>query len=156
MPVSSKLVFYRTGSLGWGRMGVLVRRAIRATSRPQVWFWMTLVLDAVIAIAGVSIGHSFNLTGLLAAGPLLACARCNGRMTALAAGYAIALCAIVAAVTGTTRTTLEGYRFGTVLVAGAFAVIAAVHSSDHSLRSTAIRDDNCDPLVLCREVGGRG
>jgi phosphoserine phosphatase RsbU/P len=87
---------------------------------------MTLVLDAVIAIAGVSIGHSFNLTGLLAAGPLLACARCNGRMTALAAGYAIALCAIVAAVTGTTRTTLEGYRFGTVLVAGAFAVIAAV------------------------------
>src|ERR1700689_3606788 len=126
VPVSSKLVFYRTGSLGWGRMGVLVRRAIRATSRPQVWFWMTLVLDAVIAIAGVSIGHSFNLTGLLAAGPLLACARCNGRMTALAGGYAIALCAIVAAVTGTTRTTLEGYRFGTVLVAGAFAVIAAV------------------------------
>src|ERR1700677_283189 len=124
--VSSKLVFYRMGSLGWGRMGVLVRRAVRATSRPGVWLGMTLGLDAVIAVIGVSIGHAFNLTGLLAAGPLLACARCNGRMTALAAGYAIALCAIVAAVTGTTRTTLEGYRFGTVLVAGGFAVIAAV------------------------------
>jgi sigma-B regulation protein RsbU (phosphoserine phosphatase) len=107
-------------------MGVLVRRAIRATSRPQVWLGVTLALDAVIAITGVSIGHSFNLTGLLAAGPLLACARCNGRMTALAVGYAVALCAIVAAVTGTTRMTLEGYRFSTVLVAGTFAVIVAV------------------------------
>jgi sigma-B regulation protein RsbU (phosphoserine phosphatase) len=107
-------------------MSVLVRRAIRATSRPWVWLVTTLVLDAAIAVTGILIGHRFNLTGLLAAGPLLACARCNGRMTALAASYAIALCAIVAAVTGTTHTTLEGYRLGMVLVAGTFAVIVAV------------------------------
>jgi acyl-CoA synthetase (NDP forming) len=46
-------------------------------------------------------------------------------MTALMAGWALALYAVVAVVTGTTRTTLEGYRFGTVAVAGALAVFAA-------------------------------
>src|SRR5580658_8571745 len=103
-------------------MGVLLRRAIRATSQPPVWLGMALGLDAVIAITGILIGHSFNLTGLLAAGPLLACARCNGRLTALVAGYALALCALVAAVTGTIRTTTEGYRIGMVAVVGTLAV----------------------------------
>jgi sigma-B regulation protein RsbU (phosphoserine phosphatase) len=107
-------------------MGVLLRRAIRATSQPPVWLGMALGLDAVIAITGILIGHSFNLTGLLAAGPLLACARCNGRLTALVAGYAVALCAIVAAITGATPSTPEGYRLMAVLVAGIFAVLAAV------------------------------
>ena len=81
-------------------------------------------VDAVIAVTGILIGGSFNLTGLLAVGPLLACARCNGRMTALVAGWALALYAVVAVITGTTRTTLEGYRFGTVAVAGALAEFA--------------------------------
>jgi hypothetical protein len=62
---------------------------------------IALVLDAVIAVAGIIIGPGFNLTGMLAVGPLLACARCNGRMTALVAGYALALCFMVAGVTWT-------------------------------------------------------
>jgi hypothetical protein len=61
-----------------------------------------------------------------AAGPLLACARCNGRLTALAAGVALALCALVAAVTGTVGAADEGCHFGAVLVAGGLAVLAAV------------------------------
>ena len=52
-----------------------------------VWMVIALVLDAVIAVTGILIGGSFNLTGLLAVGSLLACARCNGRMTALVAGW---------------------------------------------------------------------
>lgn len=107
-------------------MGVLLRRAWRATSRPLAWFAGALVLDAVIAIIAISVGGSLNLADLLAAGPLLACARCNGRMTALVAGYATALCGIVTAVTGTSGTASEGYRFVIVVGAGIFAVFAAV------------------------------
>ena len=51
---------------------------------------MVLVLDAAIAVAGVSVAHGWGLLGLLAAGPLLACARCGGRATALVGVYAIA------------------------------------------------------------------
>ena len=47
-----------------------------------VWIMIALVLDAVIAVTGILIGPSLNLTGLLAVGPLLACARCTGRVTA--------------------------------------------------------------------------
>jgi hypothetical protein len=47
-----------------------------------VWIMIALVLDAVIAVTGILIGPSLNLTGLLAAGPLLACARCNRRRPA--------------------------------------------------------------------------
>src|SRR6266851_3674483 len=123
---SSKLVFHRTGSRDEGSMRLLLRRATRALGQQPVWLGMVLVLDAVIAITGILLGKSFNLTGSLAAGPLLASARCNGRMTALVAGYAIALGAIVAAVTGTTHTAFQGYRLGVVAVAGIFAVFAAV------------------------------
>jgi len=66
------------------------------------------------------------MTGLLAVGPLLACARCNGRMTALVAGYALVLCAVVAGVTGTAGSAMEGYRIAMVAVAGALAVLVAV------------------------------
>jgi hypothetical protein len=37
-----------------------------------VWMMIALVLDAVIAVTGIAIGRRFNLTGLLAVGPLLA------------------------------------------------------------------------------------
>jgi uncharacterized protein YhhL (DUF1145 family) len=106
-------------------MGLLLRRAASATSQPAVWLGLPLVLDALIA-AGIVIGHSFKLTELLAAGPLLACARCNGRLTTLATVYAIALCAIVAPFGGPTRATLEAYRIGAVLLAGILAVLVAV------------------------------
>jgi phosphoserine phosphatase RsbU/P len=86
---------------------------------------IALVLDAVIAVTGILIGTSFNMTGLLAVGPLLACARCNGRLTAVVAGYALVLCAVVAAATGTIGTVMEGYRIAMVAVAGGLAVLAA-------------------------------
>jgi hypothetical protein len=94
-------------------------------SQQPVWFMIVLALDAVIAVTGIWIGASFNMTGLLAVGPLLACARCNGRMTAVVAGCAVALCVPVAAVTGTIGTVIEGYRIGMVAVAGGLAVLAA-------------------------------
>jgi hypothetical protein len=87
---------------------------------------MVLVLDAAIAVAGISIAHGSGLLGLLAAGPLLACARCGGRATALVAAYAIALCAIAAAVVGAEDSTLASYRFIMVVVAGVVAVFVAV------------------------------
>src|SRR6202167_630046 len=124
--VSSKLVLYCTGGLGWGYMGLLPRRAIRATSRPSIWLALALGLDAIIAVIAILIGRSLNLAELLAAGPLLACARCRGRMTALVAGYAIALCAIVTGVIGASSTSSEGYRFTIVGCAGVFAGFVAV------------------------------
>ena len=107
-------------------MRLLLRRAARAMGQQPIWIMIALVLDAVIAVMGILIGPSFNMTGLLAVGPLLACARCNGRMTALVAAYALVLCALVAAVTGTVRTTVEGYRIGMVAGVGTLAVLAAV------------------------------
>ena len=90
---------------------------------------MVLVLDALIAIAGMAIICSLYLTGPLAAGPLLASARCNGRATALVAGFAVALTAIAAAVTGAVRHTLVSYQFVMLFGAGVFAVfVAAIRS----------------------------
>ncbi len=107
-------------------MRLLLRRATRAMGQQSVWIMIALVLDAVIAVTGIIVGPGFNMTGLLAVGPLLACARCNGRMTALVAGYALVLCAVVAGVTGTAGSAMEGYRIAMVAVAGALAVLVAV------------------------------
>jgi hypothetical protein len=107
-------------------MRLLLRRAARGLGRQPVWITVALVLDVVIAVTGILIGPRFNLAGALAVGPLLACARCNGRLTALAAGFALALCALVAAVTGTVSAADQGYHFGAVIVAGGLAVLTAV------------------------------
>jgi hypothetical protein len=107
-------------------MSVFLRRAIRAASKLSIWLPLVLGLDAVIAVTAILIGRRLDLSDLLAAAPLLACARCGGRVTTLVAGYAIALCAIVAAITGMWGTTSAGYRFAIVAGAGVFAVFAAV------------------------------
>ena len=107
-------------------MRLLLRRATRAMSQQHVWIIIALVLDAVIAVTGIITGPGFNMIGLLAVGPLLACARCNGPMTALVAAYALTLCAVVAADTGTIGSRMQGYRIGMVAVAGALAVLVAV------------------------------
>jgi phosphoserine phosphatase RsbU/P len=107
-------------------MGLLPRRATRAASRPLIWLALALGLDAIIAVLAMVIGRSLNLAELLAAGPLLACARCSGRTTALVAGYAIALCAIVTAVIGASSASSAGYRFTIVGGASVFAGFAAV------------------------------
>ena len=105
-------------------MGVVLRRAWTASGRQPVWLGMVLVLDVVIAVAGMLTGRS--LTGPLAAGPLLACARCNGRTTALVAGAALALSAIEGTVTGTLHRTLVSYQFVMLVASGVFAVLVAV------------------------------
>jgi hypothetical protein len=64
-------------------MSVLLRRATGAIGRPSVWLGMVLVLDAAIAVTGIFVARGSGLLSLLAAGPLLACARCSGRATAL-------------------------------------------------------------------------
>src|ERR1039457_5765562 len=107
-------------------MGVLLRRAIRATSQSPGWAILALVLDAVIAVTAILIGQRLNLADLLAAGPLLACARCSGRITGLVALYAIALCAIVAVVIGRSSAARAGYRFTIVGGPGVFVAFAAV------------------------------
>lgn len=107
-------------------MRLLLRRATRAMARQRVWTMIALVLDAVIAVTGIIAGPGFNMTGLLAVGPLLACARCSGRLTALVAAYALVLCAVVAGVTGAAGSAMEGYHIAMVAVAGALAVLVAV------------------------------
>ena len=137
-------------------MRLLLRRATRAMGQQPVWIMIALVLDAVIAVTGILIGPSFNLTGLLAVGPLLACARCTGRVTALVAGYALALCALVAVITGTTRTTLGGYGFGTVVVGGALATFAATIRSrrEGALIKISERVQHAILRPLPAELGG--
>jgi phosphoserine phosphatase RsbU/P len=103
-----------------GRMGVLLRRATGAIGRPSVWLGLVLVLEAAIAVTGILVAHS--LLGLLAAGPLLACARCGARATAFAFACALALCAISAA--GVDAAGVKAA--GMVVVAGVVAVFVSV------------------------------
>jgi phosphoserine phosphatase RsbU/P len=137
-------------------MRLLVRRATRVMSRQPVWFMIALVLDAVIAVTGILIGTSFNMTSLLAVGPLLACARCNGRMTAVVAGYAVALCVLVAAATGTIGTLMEGYRIGMVAVAGGLAVLVAAirNRRESALIKISERVQHAILRPLPAELGG--
>jgi hypothetical protein len=106
-------------------MSVLLRRAIRAAGRPPVWLGMAFVLDAAITVVAISSGRSVKLSGLLGMAPLLTCARYGGRMTALAACYALALCAVVTMVTSTSGTGTS-WRFGIAAAAGTLAVLVAV------------------------------
>jgi phosphoserine phosphatase RsbU/P len=115
-----------TGVFGMGRMSVLLRRAIGTIGRPSVWLAMVLVLDTAIAITGIVLTRGSSLLGLLAAGPLLACARCGGRATTLASAYAIALYAIAAMAAGVAGSTPASYRFIMVIVAGFVAVFISV------------------------------
>jgi phosphoserine phosphatase RsbU/P len=101
---------------------------------------MVLVLDAAIAITGIFLPHDSGLLGLLAAGPLLACARCGGRETAFASAYAIALCAIAAAAAGVAGSTLASYRFIVVIVAGLVAVFVSVIRSSREGALIRIND----------------
>ena len=137
-------------------MRLLLRRATRIMVQQHVWIMIALVVDAVVAVAGIFIGPGFNMAGLLAVGPLLACARCNGRMTALVAAYALVLCGLLAAVTGTAGSRIEGYRFGMVAVAGAFAVLAAVIRSrrENALIKISERVQHAILRPLPAELGG--
>jgi len=139
-----------------GRMGALLRRAWRATSRPPVWLGAVLALDAAVAVTGIVIGPGFRLTGLLAAAPLLACARCDGRVTALVAGYAVALCVVVAAANGTLGATVTGYGFAMVIVVGIFAVFVAEIRSRRESRLIRITDRVQRAILrpLPAELGG--
>lgn len=123
-----------------GRMSVLLRRATGAIGRPSVWLALVLLLDAAIAITGIFLAHGSGLLGLLAAGPLLACARCGGRATAFAAAYAIVLCAITAATAGMEDSTLASYRFIVVIVAGVVAVFVSVIRGRREVALICIND----------------
>lgn len=136
---------------------MLLRRTWgRATGRPAVWLGLVLGLDAVIAVAGIGIGKSLNLTGLLSAGPLLACARCNGRVTALVAGYALALCAIVALITGGATSQIQQDRFLVVLMSGILAIVVAVIRARRESKLIAIADQVQRAILrpLPAEAGG--
>jgi hypothetical protein len=111
---------------------------------------MIVVLDAAIAVTGIFIARGSGLLGLLAAGPLLACARCSGRATALVAAYAIALCAISAAAAGVAGSTLASYRFIMVIVAGVVAVFVSVIRSRRE--GTLIRINNRVQRAILRPL----
>jgi phosphoserine phosphatase RsbU/P len=77
---------------------------------------MVVILSTAVAVTGILVGRGSGLLGLLAAGPLLACARCDGRATALASAYALALSVIAGAIMVS----------GMIIVAGTVAVFVAV------------------------------
>jgi hypothetical protein len=61
------------GQLERGRMGVLLRCAIRAAGRPPVWLGVALVFDVAITVVAISPGQSVKLSALLGVAPLLTC-----------------------------------------------------------------------------------
>jgi len=107
-------------------MSVLLRRVwMMISARPQVWLTMVIIFNTIVAVTGIIIGTGFNLTGLLLVGPLLACARCDGRATAVVGAYSVGLCIVVGQVTGQSGATMQRERVVVVLMAGALAVLVA-------------------------------
>jgi hypothetical protein len=138
-------------------MGALLRQAWkRVTARRSVWLATVLAVDAAIAVAGLLIGRRFTLTGMLAAGPLLASARCSGRVTALVAGYALALAVVVDVATGSFGTLLEFYRMAIIIVAGIFAIYVAYTRSRRESMLIRIADVVQRAILrpLPAEIGG--
>jgi sigma-B regulation protein RsbU (phosphoserine phosphatase) len=140
-----------------GRMGLLLRRAWeRASSRPMIWLTWVIGLDTVVAVIGAMVGGWYTMTGVLGIGPLLASARCGGRATAAAGVYALALCAIVGAITGTNSETIQRERFTVVFMSSALAVIVAVIRARRENRLITIADKVQRAILrpLPAELGG--
>jgi phosphoserine phosphatase RsbU/P len=138
-------------------MSVLLRRAWeRATSRPAVWLTWVFAIDTAFAVAGTMLGGTHNLTVLLSAGPLLACARCGGRATAIVSGYALVLCVIVSEITATISSTMQFERLLVVLMSCVLAVIVAVIRARRESRLIAIADKVQRAILrpLPAELGG--
>ena len=138
-------------------MRLLLRRAWKwSTGRSWVWLALVFGVDAVISVVGIAIGKSLNMTALLSVGPLLACARCNGRVTALVTGYAIALCAIVASITGGLTTPTQRDRFVVIVMSGVLAVVVAVIRGRREARLIQVADRVQRAILrpLPAEVGG--
>jgi phosphoserine phosphatase RsbU/P len=137
-------------------MRLLLRRAARGLGQQNAWVMVALVLDVVIAVTGILTGPRFNLTGALAVGPLLACARCDGRLTGLTVGVAAGLAVVVGSVTGTIGTSGQMYRSVMVLVVGALAVLAAVIRTrrENSLIMISERVQHAILRPLPAELGG--
>ena len=136
-------------------MRLLLRRATRVMDQQRVWLVMALVLGAAIAVMAISAVPTVKLSGLLGVVPLLACARCSGRMTALAACYVLALCVVVTMVTNTSGTGTS-WRFALAAVGGLLAVLVAVIRSrrESALIKISERVQRAILRPLPAELGG--
>jgi sigma-B regulation protein RsbU (phosphoserine phosphatase) len=136
--------------------GLLRRTWVLATSSSTVWLALVATIDGVIAIIAIAVGPGLNVTGLLSAGPLLACARTSGRTTALISLYALALCGIVAKISCgiTSATQLDGFLV--VLMSGALAAIVAMIRERREKRLITIADRVQRAILrpLPAELGG--
>jgi phosphoserine phosphatase RsbU/P len=122
-------------------MGGLLRRAwLRLSARPPVWLATVLAVNAIIAITGSIIGAGFNLTALLSVGPVLACARCNGRITALVSAYSLVLSFAVGAATHSWGTLLQRERTAVVIMACVLAIVVAEIRGRRETRLIRIAD----------------
>lgn len=89
------------------------------------WLLMCLALTTAIAAADAASGAHVVLAGLLAVGPLLACARLSAARTACVAAYATVL-AVALGFLNTGYDTLDGtIRVAVVMVSGGFATFIA-------------------------------
>jgi len=140
-------------------MSVLLRRAWTLIAlRPQVWLAAVVMFNTIIAVTGIIIGPGFNSTGLLSAGPLLACARCNWRLTTAVALYSVALCAAVGQVTGQNGVQMQRERIVVVAMSGVLAIIVAVIRGrrESKLIRIAERVQRAILRPLPAELGGIG
>jgi phosphoserine phosphatase RsbU/P len=137
-------------------VGLLRRTWLRLSVRPQVWLATVLAVNAIIAVTGITIGARLNLSALLAVGPVLACARCNGRITALVAAYSLVLSLAVGVATDTWATLVQRERNAAVLIVGVIAIVVAVIRSRRENRLIRIADRFQRAILrpLPAELGG--
>lgn len=112
--------------------------------------------ETVLEGIGIAAGRHADLSGLLSAGPLLACARCNGRITALVSVYAIGLCAIAAEIAALLDSPIQGECYGMIAMSGVLAVFIAIIRGRRERRLIMIADRVQRAILrpLPAEVGG--
>jgi phosphoserine phosphatase RsbU/P len=140
-------------------MSVLPSRAWTLISaRPHVWLAMVIIFNTVVAVIGVIIGTGFNLTGLQAAGPLLACARCDERVTVVVGVYSVALCLLVGQVTGQNGLQIQRERAAVVLMSAVLATLVAIIRTRRESKLIRIAERVQQAILrpLPTELGGVG
>jgi hypothetical protein len=119
---------------------------------------MVIIFNTIVAVIGIIIGTGFNLSGLLLVSPLLACARCSGRTTAVVGAYSVVLCIVVGQVTGQNGAAIQRERIVVVLMAGALAVLVAEIRGRRESRLIRIAERVQQAILrpLPTELGGIG
>jgi phosphoserine phosphatase RsbU/P len=137
-------------------MSVLLRRAWRVASGRTAWLVIVLGLEVTLTVASIAVHGQYRLSAFMAIGPLMTCARCNARTTAIMTGCVFVLSAIVKCATLGTPAGSTEYPGFMVLAAGLVALLVALVRDRREARLIRIAENVQRAILrpLPAELGG--